>query len=72
MGIGSKEDLSAFLKSDEAKAEVAQGISNAQRLGINGVPFFVRAMQCFSFLSMHLMLYNLTFANRSYIATVKI
>jgi len=40
-GVGSEEEMLAFLKSDEGKSEVAKGISNAQQLGINGVPFFI-------------------------------
>lgn len=41
VGVGSKEEMESFLKSDEKKAEVAKGIQTAQQLGISGVPFFI-------------------------------
>ena len=41
VGVGSKDEMVAFLESDEQKAEVAKGIKTAQQLGISGVPFFI-------------------------------
>ena len=40
-GVGSKQEMIAFLKTDEGKAEVEEGISRAYAMQIRGVPFFV-------------------------------
>ncbi|KAK4058042.1 hypothetical protein OIO90_000781 [Microbotryomycetes sp. JL221] len=41
VGIMSKDETLAFLKSDELKKEVDAGIKQAQMRGISGVPFFI-------------------------------
>jgi predicted DsbA family dithiol-disulfide isomerase len=40
-GIMSKDEALAFLKGDELKKEVKQGIAKAQMRGISGVPFTI-------------------------------
>jgi len=39
--LGSKEEVRAFLDSDELKAEVQADVKRASRSGIDGVPFVI-------------------------------